>query len=89
MVSTFPLRAPPGLQFKQVLRTKPRFEFNEPMAATWSSDHSTIYCGLHLHLAIANDLCLAIGFTRIDQEVILMQLGYQSNSYNLIHNQES
>jgi hypothetical protein len=45
------------------------------MAAMWSSNHSAIYRGLHLHLAIANDLSLAIGFIRIDQKVILMQLG--------------
>jgi hypothetical protein len=36
------------------------------MAATWSSDHSAIYCNLHLHLAIANDLSLAIGFISVD-----------------------
>jgi hypothetical protein len=59
------------------------------MAAMWSSDHSAIYRGLHLRLANVNDLCLAIGFTNIDQKVIIMQLGYQSNSYNLMHNQES
>jgi hypothetical protein len=43
----------------------------------------------HLRLAIANNLYLAIGSTQIDQKVILMQLGYQSNSYHLMHNQES
>jgi hypothetical protein len=59
------------------------------MAATWSSDHSAIYHGLCLRLTIANDLSLVIGFTRIDQKVILMQLGYQFNSYNLMHIQES
>jgi hypothetical protein len=59
------------------------------MAATWSSDHSAIYRILHLSLAIANDLSLAIGPTRIDQKVILMQLGHQDNAYNLMHNQES
>jgi hypothetical protein len=31
------------------------------MATTWSSDHSTIYRGIHLWLAITNDLSLAIG----------------------------
>jgi hypothetical protein len=36
------------------------------MAATWSFDHLTIYHDLHLHLAIANDLSLAIGLTRVD-----------------------
>jgi hypothetical protein len=65
------------------------FEFKEPMAVTWSSDHSTIYHSLYLRLAIANDLSLAIGVTRIDQKVIVMQLGYQFNSYNLMHIQES
>jgi hypothetical protein len=89
MVSTFHLRAPPGLQFNYNLPKIPKFKFREPMAATWSSDHSAIYRGLHLRLAIANNLSLAIGFTRIDQKVILMQLGYQSNSYNLMHIQES
>jgi hypothetical protein len=59
------------------------------MAATWSSDHWVIYCNLHLRLAIANDLSLAIEFTRMDQKVILMQLGHQFNSYILMHIQES
>jgi hypothetical protein len=58
------------------------------MTTTWSFDHSAIYRGLLLHLAIANDLSLAIGFTMIDQNVILMQLGHQFNSHNLLHNQE-
>jgi hypothetical protein len=55
------------------------------MATTWSSDHSVIYRGLQLRLAIANDLSLAIGLSRIDRKVTLMQLGYQLNSYNLMH----
>jgi RES domain-containing protein len=55
----------------------------------WSSGHSAIYCSLHLHLAIANDQSLAIGITRIDQKVMIMQLGYQFDSYNLMHIQES
>jgi hypothetical protein len=59
------------------------------MAATWPSDHSAIYRNLHLCLAIANDLSLAIGVMRIDQKVIIMQLGYQFNSYNLMHIKES
>jgi hypothetical protein len=59
------------------------------MTALWSSDHSVIYHILYLWLAIGNDLSLAIGFTRIDQKVILMQLGHQFNSYNLMHIQES
>jgi hypothetical protein len=59
------------------------------MAAMWSFDHSAIYRSLHLRLAIANDLSLVIGVTRIDQKVVVMQLGYQANSYNLMHIQES
>jgi hypothetical protein len=59
------------------------------MAAMWSSDHLVIYRNLHLCLATANDLFLAIGFTRIDRKVVLMQLGYQTNSYNLMHIQVS
>jgi hypothetical protein len=59
------------------------------MAATWSSDHSGIYRGLQLHLAIANNLSLAIGPSRIDRKVTLMQLGHQFNSYGLMHIQES
>jgi hypothetical protein len=39
------------------------------MAATWSFDHSAIYRSLHLRLAIANDLSLAIGVIRIDQKL--------------------
>jgi hypothetical protein len=59
------------------------------MTATWYFDHSAIYCGLHLCLAIANDLSLVTGVTRIDQKVVIMQLGYQFNSYNLMHIQGS
>jgi hypothetical protein len=55
----------------------------------WSSNHSAIYRNLHLRLSIANDLSLAIGVTRIDQKVVLMQLVYQYNSYNLMHIQVS
>jgi hypothetical protein len=89
VVSNFHLRALPGHQFNQELPNKPKFEFNDPMIATWSFNHLIIYHGLHLHLAIANKLSLAIGFTRIDRKVILIQLGYPSNSYNLMHTQES
>jgi hypothetical protein len=59
------------------------------MAATWSSDHSAIYYNLHLCLAIANDLSLAIGSTRVDWKVSLMQLRHQFNFCNLMHKQES
>jgi hypothetical protein len=55
------------------------------MATTWSSDHLAIYRGLQLRLAIANDLSLAIGLSRIDRKVTLMQRGHQFNSYNLMH----
>jgi hypothetical protein len=59
------------------------------MATTWSFDHSVIYRSLHLRLAIGNDLSLAVGVTRIDWKVVIMQLGYQANSYNLMHIYES
>jgi hypothetical protein len=59
------------------------------MATTWSSDLSAIYRGLQLRLAITNDLYVAIGSSRIDQKVTLMELGHQFNSYNLMHIQES
>jgi hypothetical protein len=58
------------------------------MAATWTFNHPAIYRGLHLHLAIANNLSLAIGVTRTAHNVTIMQLGYQFNSYNLVHIQE-
>jgi hypothetical protein len=48
------------------------------MAVMWSSDHSAIYHSLHLWLAIANGLSLALGLTSIDQKVIAMQLGTNS-----------
>jgi hypothetical protein len=89
VVSTFHLRAPPDLQFNHIPPIKLKFKFKDPMTATWSSNHSAIYRGLHLCLAKANDLFLVIGFTRIDRKVILMQLGYQFNSYNLMHIQIS
>jgi hypothetical protein len=41
------------------------------MATTWSSDHSAIYHNLHLRLAIANDISLALGSSRIDRKVSL------------------
>jgi hypothetical protein len=59
------------------------------MAATWSLHHSVIYHSLYLRLAIANDLSLVIGVTRIDRKVVVMQLEYQTNSYNLMRIQES
>jgi hypothetical protein len=74
----FPLRASPGLQFNQVPSTNQGIEFKEPMAMMWSSDHSAIYHSLHLRLAIANDLFLVIGVTRIGRKVKVMQLGTNS-----------
>jgi hypothetical protein len=59
------------------------------MITTWSFNHSAIYRSLHLRLAIAKDISLAIRVIRIDQKVIIMQLGYQFNFYNLMHIQES
>jgi hypothetical protein len=57
----FPLVAPPGLHFNQVLANRPKcLVLKEPIATTWSFDHSAIYHGLHLHLAIANDLSLVV-----------------------------
>jgi hypothetical protein len=55
------------------------------MTATWSSNHSAIYRGLQLRLAIANDLSLVLGSSMIDRKFTLMQLGHQFNSYNLMH----
>jgi hypothetical protein len=58
----FPLMGPPGLHFNQVVANRPKcLVFKEPMAATWSFDHSAIYCSLHLRLAIANNLSLVVG----------------------------
>jgi hypothetical protein len=88
-IYTIHLKAPPSLKLNHIPPTKLKFKFKEHMAATWSSDHSAIYGGLLLCLGIANDLSLPIGFTRIDRKVILMQLGHQINSYNLMHIQES
>jgi hypothetical protein len=59
------------------------------MPATWSFDHSSIYHNLHICLAIANDLSLAIGSTRVYWKVSLMQLRHQFNSYNIMHKKES
>jgi hypothetical protein len=88
MVFTFHIRTQPDHQFNQMYQII-QVEFKGHMVVTWSSDHSAIYRGLHLRLAIAIDLSLAIEFTWIDWKVVLMQLGYQSNSYNLMHIQES
>jgi hypothetical protein len=63
--------------------------FRESIPTTRSSNHSAIYRGLQLCLAITNDLSLAIGSTRVDWKVSLMQLRHLFNSYNLMHKQES
>jgi hypothetical protein len=77
-VFAFHLRAPPSLQLNQFHQWFQGSSFMEPMAAMWSSDHSAIYHNLHLRLAIANDLFLAIGFTRVSWNVNLMHLGITS-----------
>jgi hypothetical protein len=56
----FPLVASPGLHFNQVPVINQSLSFKEPMAATWSFDHSATYRSLHLCLAITNDLSLAM-----------------------------
>jgi hypothetical protein len=65
---TFPTRCPhfslmalPGLQFNQVPAINPKCWVKDPMAATWSFNHSAIYHSLHLCIAIANDLSLLVG----------------------------
>jgi hypothetical protein len=58
------------------------------MAAAWSFDHSAIYHTLHLRLAIANDLSLVVGH-KDRSEGIVMQLGYQFNSCDLMHIHET
>jgi hypothetical protein len=63
--------------------------FKEHVTVTWSFDHLAINRGLHLHIAMTNDLSLAIGSSRIDRKVTLMQLGHQLHSYNLMYIQES
>jgi hypothetical protein len=81
-----------GLAWSLVYKIPPtnlKFKIKEHMAVTWSSDHTTIYHGLHLCLAKAIGLTLAIGFIMMDQKVILMHVGHQFNSYNLMHIQES
>jgi hypothetical protein len=88
-VSLFHLRVPSDIRLSIIHQLDQSFKFKEPMAAMWSFDHSAIYRGLLLCLAIANNISLALGFTRIDRRDNLMQLGHQSNSYNLMHTQES
>jgi hypothetical protein len=90
-VSAFHLRVSPGLQFNNIPPSKPKFRFKEPMAATWSSDHPTMYRDPHLRLAISNNLFLAIGLTGGggDRKVLLTQLGHPVNFYILMHQQDS
>jgi hypothetical protein len=57
----FLLMALPSLYFNHILAKRPKcWVFKEPIATTWSFDHSSIYRSLHLRLAIANDLSLAV-----------------------------
>jgi hypothetical protein len=88
-VSTFHLWPLPVSSLAKFHQLKQSAEFKEPMTTTWSFNHSAIYHSLDLHPAIANDLSPVIGVARIDQKVVIMQLGYQINSYNLMHIQES
>jgi hypothetical protein len=76
-ISIFHLRALLNLYFNHELLNQ-SFDFKDPMVATWSFDHSAIYRILYLCIAIANDLSLAIGSTRISCKVIVMQLGTNS-----------
>jgi hypothetical protein len=46
---------------------------------------SEVVLSHQLRLDIANDLSLAIGSTRVDWKVTLMQLGHHLKSYNLMH----
>jgi hypothetical protein len=58
----FLLMATSGLHFNQILAKRLKcLVFKEPMAVTWSFDHSTIYRSLHLRLAFTNDLSLVEG----------------------------
>jgi hypothetical protein len=68
-VLCFPPKGPARSQVIQNLPKIPRFKFKESMFVTWSFNHSAIYRKLHLCLAIANDLSLALGFTRIVRKV--------------------
>jgi hypothetical protein len=63
--------ASPGLQFSQVPAINQSFEFKGPMAATWSFNHSAIYHSLHLRLAIANDLSLALGHKDRSESIVM------------------
>jgi hypothetical protein len=89
MVLHFPPKGPVRSLVYKIPQTLPKFKIKEPTTVTWSSDHTAIYRSLYLRLAKAIDLSLAIGLSRMDQKVTLMQLGHQYNSYNLMHNQES
>jgi hypothetical protein len=67
--SPFQLRVPFGLRLNKFYQLNQGLSLKGSITTTWSFGHSTIYRNLHLHLAIANDLSLALGFTRIDQNV--------------------
>jgi hypothetical protein len=78
MVLHFPPKGPARASVYNIPPTKPMFNLKEPRAAMWSSDHLANYRGLYLRLAKAISLSLAIGLTRVDRKVILMQLGITS-----------
>jgi hypothetical protein len=58
---SFPLAARPVSILTKFYQLPQSVEFTDPMAATWSFDHSAIYRSLHLRLVITNDLSLVIG----------------------------
>jgi hypothetical protein len=80
------LRVPPGFQFNQTLPKILKFKFKGPMAATWPSDHSTIYRDLQLRLAMANVLQILARSSRVIWKVFIMHLRFQSTPTNLMHN---
>jgi hypothetical protein len=80
--SAFHLRAPPSLQFNQIIPRIPKFKFKEPMSAMWSSDYSTTYHCLHLCLDIVNNLSLDIGLTGVDRKVSVMKLRHPFTTWS-------
>jgi hypothetical protein len=80
MILRFPPKGPTRSPLYNIPPTILKLRIKGPMVITWSSDHSTVYRDLHLRLAKAIDLSLAIGLIRMDQKVNLMQLGHHFNS---------
>jgi hypothetical protein len=88
VVSTFNLRAPPGLQFNQVLSKKQSVEFKNlwPPCGLPTTRPSTVPTSMPSH----SKRPISSNKGHKDRlEVIIKQLGYQINSYNLMHIQES